>query len=80
MKQSAVSPAAKKATRQPLPSPHVPDEVRLDPDSAWDDEARYEMIAENAYYRAERRGFQSGYELEDWYAAEQEIDALMRKD
>jgi hypothetical protein len=32
------------------------------------------MIAENAYYRAERRGFLPGYEIEDWLAAEAEID------
>jgi hypothetical protein len=32
-----------------------------------------EMIAKNAYYRAEKRGFEDGYELEDWLEAEQEI-------
>jgi len=29
-------------------------------------------IAEAAYYRAERRGFQPGFEIEDWLAAEAE--------
>ena len=29
-------------------------------------------IAETAYYRAERRGFQPGFEIEDWLAAEAE--------
>jgi Protein of unknown function (DUF2934) len=29
-------------------------------------------IAEAAYYRAERRGFQPGGEIEDWLAAEAE--------
>jgi sterol desaturase/sphingolipid hydroxylase (fatty acid hydroxylase superfamily) len=33
----------------------------------------YRMIAEAAYYRAERRGFAPGFELEDWLAAEREI-------
>jgi len=33
-------------------------------------------IAERAYYRAERRGFASGYEVEDWLAAEREVAAL----
>jgi hypothetical protein len=33
-------------------------------------------IAERAYYRAERRGFAPGHELEDWLAAEREIAAL----
>jgi hypothetical protein len=31
------------------------------------------MVAINAYYRAEKRGFQKGYELEDWLEAEREI-------
>ena len=41
-------------------------------------EARRAMIAENAYLRAERRGFSSGNEEDDWLAAEQEVDALLR--
>lgn len=32
-----------------------------------------ELVAKNAYYRAEKRGFADGYELEDWLEAEQEI-------
>jgi hypothetical protein len=32
------------------------------------------MIATAAYYRAERRGFAPGGEVEDWLAAEREID------
>ena len=31
------------------------------------------MVAENAYYRAEARGFEQGYEWEDWHEAECEI-------
>jgi hypothetical protein len=34
------------------------------------------MIAERAYYRAEKRGFAPGHELEDWLAAEREVAAL----
>ena len=30
-------------------------------------------IAEMAYYKAESRGFEPGYELDDWIAAEQEF-------
>lgn len=47
--------------------------------SSADLEKRYRMIAEAAYYRAERRGFQGGSEADraDWLAAEQEIDALL---
>ena len=35
------------------------------------------MIAEAAYLRAERRGFDTGHEEEDWLAAEKEVDALL---
>ena len=34
-------------------------------------------IAEAAYYRAERRGFEPGRETEDWLAAEAEVMARM---
>jgi Protein of unknown function (DUF2934) len=38
-------------------------------------------IAEAAYYRAERRGFEPGYEVEDWLAAEAETrERLDRKE
>ena len=39
---------------------------------------RVRMVETAAYYRAERRGFVSGQEAEDWLAAEEEIDALIR--
>ena len=34
---------------------------------------RRALIAEAAYYRAERRGFAPGHELEDWLQAEAEL-------
>jgi hypothetical protein len=37
--------------------------------------SREALIAECAYFRAERRGFQPGHESEDWFAAEAEVDA-----
>lgn len=39
---------------------------------------RHAMIAEAAYYCAERRGFAPGQELEDWLRAEARIDASLR--
>jgi hypothetical protein len=51
---------------------------RPEPESAWDEEERCAAIAENAYYRAERRGFLPGFELEDWLAAEHEVSALVQ--
>jgi len=35
------------------------------------------LTAECAYFRAERRGFAPGHELEDWLAAEREVEALL---
>lgn len=42
-------------------------------------EQRRSMIARAAYYRAERRGFEPGRELEDWVVAESEVDGLLRR-
>jgi hypothetical protein len=36
--------------------------------------SREAMIAELAYFRAQSRGFEPGHEVEDWLAAETEID------
>jgi len=38
------------------------------------EEARVRRIAEAAYYISERRGFAPGCELEDWLAAEAQIN------
>ncbi|HLN48659.1 MAG TPA: DUF2934 domain-containing protein [Steroidobacteraceae bacterium] len=35
---------------------------------------RFAMIAEAAYFAAQSRGFEPGHELEDWFAAEREVD------
>ncbi len=36
---------------------------------------RHRLIAQAAYLRAEQRNFASGNDIDDWLAAEQEIDA-----
>jgi hypothetical protein len=43
------------------------------------DRERYEMIATMAYYRAEKRNFAPGNELQDWYECEKIIDGMMKK-
>jgi hypothetical protein len=40
-------------------------------------DARNVMVQEAAYLLAQARGFESGHELEDWLAAEHEVDALL---
>lgn len=39
-------------------------------------EERCNLIAEAAYFRAERRNFQGGCPIQDWLEAEREIDQL----
>lgn len=41
------------------------------------EEERGRMIAENAYYRAQQRGFNGGQAIDDWLAAEREINRLL---
>ena len=75
-----VSPAAPvdpQAVKRPPSGPKAPAatppvRTRVTP------EARRTLIAENAYRRAERRGFEPGHENDDWLAAETEVDALLR--
>lgn len=40
---------------------------------------RNQMIEKAAYYHAERRGFEPGHELEDWLAAEQDVQAVLAR-
>jgi hypothetical protein len=40
---------------------------------------RRQMIAEAAYFRAERRGFDAGDPLRDWCEAEAEVDTRLRQ-
>jgi hypothetical protein len=35
-----------------------------------------EMVAINAYYRAEKRGFKPGNEMDDWLEAEKDLQSL----
>lgn len=48
------------------------------PARASDRGQREAMVAEAAYYCAERRGFAPGHELEDWLRAEAEIARSLR--
>jgi hypothetical protein len=36
------------------------------------------MVSVNAYYRAAKRNFEAGHELDDWYKAEREITNIYR--
>lgn len=62
------------AARQPAPQPKPRRRAAQPP---VEPEVREIMIAEAAYYIAERRGFEPGAELDDWLDAESEIDGLL---
>jgi hypothetical protein len=56
----------------PLSNPLLFDPLRfVKPSTAKPREA---LIAEIAYFKAQRRGFEPGHEQEDWIAAEREVD------
>ena len=40
-----------------------------------DPEVRRQLVAAEAYFIAERRGFEAGHEIEDWVAAEVLVDS-----
>jgi hypothetical protein len=75
---SAKKPAARAASpraprKQPAPkapvaaAPQMPDQGTID-----------RMVAEAAYYLAEKRAFAPGYEDQDWQAAREQIEAELR--
>lgn len=55
----------------------VPVGVMPDGPTFIEPKERQAMIAEAAYFRAERRGFEPGHELEDWVAAESDVEHLL---
>lgn len=63
-----------------MPASRIP---RAKPDSGAEGpgpvtlEQRQIMICEAAYYIAEHRGFEPGHDMDDWLAAEREIDAAL---
>jgi len=76
-------------TVQPRPAKHPPpipgrrspragnSDASKSAPSAIDPVRRHKLIAEAAYYRAEKRGFTIGSELQDWLEAEAEISKLL---
>ena len=51
------------------PAPPIRAPAAIDPSSS-----REALISTAAYYRAQKRGFRPGHEIEDWLAAEREVD------
>lgn len=63
------SPAARNVAPESVAEKHSPVTA----------EERYRMIAEAAYFRAEKRGFLGGNVAEDWLQAEAEIDQMLKE-
>jgi hypothetical protein len=61
------------ALREPMPDQPFAEGARdtVDPD------LRYRMISEAAYRRYEERGYADGNDLDDWLAAEADVDHLL---
>ncbi len=72
--QAAAKAPARRASRS-KPKTKTPSDP---PSPAMSEQARRTMIAEAAYYHAERRGFAPGGEEHDWLRAEAEVDSLLK--
>lgn len=81
---SAAFPTRSKATNPgrtatPIKGSSRRSRATLQPDSPSNaiDCPREQMIAEAAYFRAERRGFTPGNEMSDWLEAEADVEHLL---
>lgn len=77
-KKAPAKPAAAKTTAAKPVSSKVTANKPKAPKLKVTPEQRHFMIAEAAYYRAERRGFEGGYEWQDWMDAEAEIERMIQ--
>jgi Protein of unknown function (DUF2934) len=91
MATKRVSPGIKKTRRKAVPAaapeltdsavfvvlestqPATSGSLSVDPD------LRLQLVAAEAYFLAERRGFAAGNELEDWVAAEMAVDSRLQQ-
>jgi Protein of unknown function (DUF2934) len=82
--------SGKTATRRKAPATAAPELTDsavmavLEPSStsgstSIDPDVRRQLVATEAYFLAERRGFAAGHEFEDWIAAEAAVDLRCHK-
>jgi len=77
--KTETTPAEKTAVTSPAKTTPARKTAKTTPRRAEvSEDMRRGMIAQAAYLRAERRGFTGGNEIEDWLAAEAEVDALLK--
>ena len=75
---SARAVASRSGKRARRPQPPLPSIVTRS-FACVEPREREAMIAESAYFRSAHRGFESGHEVDDWVAAESEIDAALAR-
>jgi hypothetical protein len=66
--------ASAPAPAKPAPAPAAP----AKPAAKVSPEQRWKLVAEAAYFLAEKRGFATGHAVADWLAAERQVDAKLR--
>jgi hypothetical protein len=76
--------SGRRGTQRGAPRESAATEKKIKPDSGAagtpsfiEPEGRHRMISDAAYFRSERRGFCPGCELDDWLAAEAEVDRAL---
>jgi hypothetical protein len=83
-----VSPGKKTVKRKTAASPQLTDSAVIAvlesaqtarAATSIDPDVRRQLVAAEAYFRAERRGFAAGHELEDWVAAEAAVDSRLQQ-
>jgi len=60
-----------------MASKSYPQRETTNPSPELKPEERHRMVAEAAYFRAEKRGFRGGNPETDWMEAEAEVETLM---
>ena len=84
---TSLEPPESKTVAPPVPPMSEPAKVGIISEMASqvatnrtvDAQTKQSMIAEAAYYRAEKRGFAPGHDLDDWLEAEALIEVVTAK-
>jgi hypothetical protein len=74
---STARPKRSRSTRTATPGTHAQAPTNAGP--VLTAEQRRALIAESAYLRAERRGFQGGDPVADWLESEREVDLVLSR-
>ena len=89
MAEKSVAKVTKRKTRKAVVSEFADDKtvmavlessvLETNGAAAIDPEMRRQLVAAEAYFLAERRGFSAGNEVDDWVAAEVVVDSRLKQ-